>query len=208
MHNILNPCFQVRRQRASLKPHIFLGHSCTVGTQALCRHKTAHLGPYFGEHSVFHNAILCRFEKVMYYSSLWSAFSLFITATTISIVQNKRSFESVCLESNDFVILRLLYLPDARFITATINANGLPGSKRVIKDENFQRVAYRNNPAPIFIDAKEVSHRHHLELSLRIPPFPRPLPPLAPYQMAITLEQPPNYTVCDTPGLGVFTSDA
>ena len=75
-------------------------------------------------------------------------------------------------------------------------------------EDTFKRVAHRNNTTPTYIMADEIPARHHLELSIRMPPYQRPLPPLTPYQMVITLEQPPNYAVCDTPGLIVFTSDA
>ena len=75
-------------------------------------------------------------------------------------------------------------------------------------DETFYHVMNRYNTESIHVDAQIVPFRHHLEITLRIPPYPRHMPFLTPYQMAITLDQPQNNTVVATPGLTVFTSDA
>ena len=97
---------------------------------------------------------------------------------------------------------------DTRFINATTKVNGDPEASEVNMNWALMRVSLRENSVPVAVESLHVPLKHHLEISVRTPPYPdKNWPGSTPYQIIINLEQPSNMTVCHTPGLTVFTSD-
>ena len=102
----------------------------------------------------------------------------------------------------------LLYT-DPRLVGATTKAHGSPYAKEINMDEMFRMVAGKKTPSSSAVNVPQIPPGHHLEIKLRMPPFPQHTTRLTSYRMMIHLYQALNtsYTsVCATPGLTVFTS--
>ena len=95
---------------------------------------------------------------------------------------------------------------DPRFVGTTYKFDGSPHVEDDNLDDKFKHVALRRESAPA-IDIPSISPKRHLELRFRMPPYPDYQPFGTPIKMVITVDQPLNTTVCETPGLILFTND-
>ena len=84
--------------------------------------------------------------------------------------------------------------------------NACPNEGGDSMGETFKHIALKGIPPPEPIVIPLVPPKHHLELLLRIPPYPENQPLGTPIQMVINLERPLGVPVCDTPGLTLFTT--
>ena len=96
---------------------------------------------------------------------------------------------------------------DPRFIRASIKRNGSPHSEEVNLDRTFESVVLKAHSDPRVINIPLLDPMYHLELYIRIPPRLPPRPRDNIVRMVIDLEQSLNTSMCDTPGLTLFTTD-